>query len=551
MDSTTNSAIIRLQAIVGEQYVLTDEKELERHSRCTIPWKRNCSAVVYPGSSEEIREILKVAGEAGLSVWPYSTGKNWGYGTTVAAHDGAIILILKRLNRIIEVNEELAYAVIEPGVTYRQLNQHLKENRIKLWCDCTDGPPEGSVIGNALDRGVGATPYHDHFGNLCGMEVILPNGDVIQTGGGPPNSLTSHTYKWGAGPYLEGLFSQSNFGIVTKAGLWLMPEPRCYNSFILELRDERNLAAAIDSIRHLALHGVLTSAIHVGNAVVALAILTQYQREACANQAYLSEHTLSELAAKHGVAPWSFTGWLYGSDRQVAVARSLVRKALAPFGRLVFMTDYKLAWFQRLLRLWRSMKNTGVSSLFDRVARALLGKPLETLEAAPHGHNVGKGIPTEFFVRHAYFKASVPKPEDHVDPVRDKVGLMWFAPVSPVTGRHVTELLALCRPLFKKYQFDFYAGLLLQNPRSMIVLMSIFYITENSAETVRATALYEELCTVTLAAGYPQYRTSVAHMAEIFDTCPEYQNFANSLKSALDPGNILAPGRYGIGQPTR
>lgn len=105
-------------------------------------------------------------------------------------------------------------------MTQGQLSAHLREHGSKLWLDCTDSTPEGSVIGNALERGVGYTPYWDHFGNLCGLEVVLPTGEIVRTGGGPPNSLTWHTYKWGTykwgtGPYLEGLFSQSNFGIAT------------------------------------------------------------------------------------------------------------------------------------------------------------------------------------------------------------------------------------------------------------------------------------------------------------------------------------------------
>jgi 4-cresol dehydrogenase (hydroxylating) len=108
------------------------------------------------------------------------------------------------MNRILEVNEKLAYAVIEPGVTYEQLNFYLKQQGYRLWIDCTDGPPLGSVVGNALDRGIGETPYGDHFGNLCGMEVVLPNGEVIHTGGSSPHHpvKTWHTHKWGLGPYI-------------------------------------------------------------------------------------------------------------------------------------------------------------------------------------------------------------------------------------------------------------------------------------------------------------------------------------------------------------
>ena len=95
-----------------------------------------------------------------------------------ALQEGALIIILERMNRIHEVDEELCYAVIEPGVSQGQLNEYLKNTGSNLWIDCTDSSPDGSLIGNALDKGVGYTPYGDHFGHLCGMEVVLANGDI-------------------------------------------------------------------------------------------------------------------------------------------------------------------------------------------------------------------------------------------------------------------------------------------------------------------------------------------------------------------------------------
>ena len=84
----------------------------------------------------------------------------------------------------------------------------------------------GSVIGNALDRGLSYTPYGEHSTRICGMEVVLPDGDLVRTGigaiqGGSAWQLTRNAF----GPSWDQMFVQSNFGIVTKMGLWLMPEP--------------------------------------------------------------------------------------------------------------------------------------------------------------------------------------------------------------------------------------------------------------------------------------------------------------------------------------
>ena len=82
------------------------------------------------------------------------------------------------------------------------------------------------MLGNALDGGVGVTlaPYRNHFEAQCGIEVVLPNGRMMRTGmGALPGAKTWQQFKPGFGPRIDGLFKQSNYGVVTKMGFWLMP----------------------------------------------------------------------------------------------------------------------------------------------------------------------------------------------------------------------------------------------------------------------------------------------------------------------------------------
>src|SRR6516165_9138811 len=146
-----------------------------------------------------------------------STGKNLGYGGAAPVYSGSVVLDLKRMNRVLEVSEEYAYALVEPGVSYFDLYRHIREKGLKLWIDVPD-PGWGSLIGNAIDHGAGRTPlpYRDHFDAHCGMEVVLANGQVVRTGmGAIPRSQLWQQTKYGPGPLLDGIFSQSNFGIVT------------------------------------------------------------------------------------------------------------------------------------------------------------------------------------------------------------------------------------------------------------------------------------------------------------------------------------------------
>lgn len=541
-----DQAMIEMRAAVGSEHVLLESEALARHSCDTIPWQRTCSAVVYPGSRDEVCAIVKIAAQNGLSVWTFSKGKNWGYGATMAAQNGAVVLLLERMNRILEVNEDLAYAVIEPGVTYRQLADHLQSQSIKLWPDCTDSTPEGSVLGNALDRGLGHTPYGDHFGHLCGLEVVLASGEVIQTGAAPPDSPAWHTFKWGTGPYLEGLFSQSNFGIVTRAGIWLMPEPEAFQVFVCDVEDEESLPGVLDSMRRLAFAGALRGTAHLINDVLCLSMLMQFPFELQQGQPCLSDDTRRELRRRLGIGRWTLTSGLYGTRTQVRANRSLIRRELKPYGEISFIDKNDLASLEWRMRL---IKRTQHIPFAGRLLKnCLIGRqPLAVLELVRHAVSILQGVPSEFVVRFAYFKSRQGRPSSDVNPVRDGCGLIWFAPVAPLTGSHVSRVLELCRPRFREHGFDFSVSLIVVNPRSAVVLMEIFYDKTDPAETARARALYEDLWRSTARAGYQQYRTNVACMDRLLAPVPQYQRLLESMKKAVDPCSTLAPGRYGVG----
>jgi 4-cresol dehydrogenase (hydroxylating) len=530
-----------LRAVLGSDHVLTSAADLDRYSRCTIPWRSRCAAVVFPNSAAEVASVVRIAARHKIAVWPSSTGRNWGYGTTLAIDDGAIVMILERMNRIIEVNEELAYAVIEPGVTYEQFNAHLRSKGYPLWIDCTDGSAQGSVIGNALDRGIGETPYGDHFGNLCGLQVVLPDGELVHTGGSITGLKTWHTHKWGVGPYLEGIFTQSNFGIVTQAGVWLMPQPEAYNSFVYEISDSRHLPKVLDTFRRLALTGVVNTKLHMINDFVSMTILTQRINEKVRQDGPLSDSDLDALRRKYGICPWNCAGGIYGTREQVKLQRSLLRKALSPYGRLIFLSDRIVPFIERVID-W-SWKNPLLRKMTEICART----SLPVLESAPYVHKILQGIPTEFFVKHAYYRYRHPRPEKDVHPARDRCGLIWFAPILPFTNDDVWPFINACKERFAAHGFDFYVAMLLMNPRSVICLMAVIYDQDDAGETARSQLLYDELLAIMRQEQLQQYRAGLQSWGGLFDDAPELQTLLEKIKAAVDPGNILAPGHYGVG----
>jgi 4-cresol dehydrogenase (hydroxylating) flavoprotein subunit len=542
-----NRLIQALSAVVGADFVLDSYKAREENSRTTIPQKSVCAAVVYPDTVAEIQQILEIAAKFGVEVWPFSRGNNWGYGTKNAMADGAIIVVLERMNRILEVDAELAYAVVEPGVTQQQLNQYLKEKQIRLWADCTDSTPNGSVLGNAVERGYGYTPYGDHFGHLCGLDVVLPNGKLIHTGGTPESSNTRHTFKWGTGPYVEGLFSQSNFGIVVKAGIWLMPEPEAFKAFTFDLHDETLLPQLIDNLRELSLAGVIESHIHMVNDLQMLSVLIKYPHELANSDSVLPDSAKKKLRDRYCIAAWSMIGGIYGSHDGIKVKEKALKKSLSSFGTLEFFDKKKVSFITQFVSSCKQNATHPLRTYGLNVLKKLLSpKDIEVMALLPEMYGVLQGIPTERIIKSAYFKSKENPPKTGVNPAKDGCGVMWIAPVLPATGKHADALLKLVKPLYAQYSFDFSGCFTRVNDRTYFLLMGIFFDQEDQGEKSRATALYRQLIDATAKAGYQPYRSGVPYWKLPKDSGSTLENLLGAIKQNIDPLGILAPRKYGI-----
>lgn len=227
-----DAALAAWRKIVTPQWVLTSDEDLHTYRDAYSPFwgekpESRASAALAPASAEEVQAIVRVANQYRIPIYPVSTGRNLGYGGSAPNLSGSVVIDLKRMNRIIKVDTVRHFVLVEPGVSYFELSRHLRENNIPLVVDCPE-PGWGSLVGNALDHGLGytTTPMRDHYGAHCGMEVVMPDGTLVRTGlGAAPKSDCWQDYQKSYGPTLDGLFAQSNFGIVTKMGFWLQPMP--------------------------------------------------------------------------------------------------------------------------------------------------------------------------------------------------------------------------------------------------------------------------------------------------------------------------------------
>lgn len=190
--------------------------------------------VVRATNVEQIRKILMLASENHIPVTPAAGGASGGYACPTVT-PGGILLDLNNMNRILEVNEDSRYVVIESGVRSGVIWAYFRKNYPRWAPPIPDGaPPAATLMGDAIERGFSlVTSKHGPQGDLIlGMEIVVPNGDIIRTGSWALKEMGNDVpvepfYKYGVGPDLHSLFlgSQGAMGVVTKLAIQIVPHP--------------------------------------------------------------------------------------------------------------------------------------------------------------------------------------------------------------------------------------------------------------------------------------------------------------------------------------
>jgi 4-cresol dehydrogenase (hydroxylating) flavoprotein subunit len=523
----------KFRAVVGDEHLLIGPERLARYAWCTTAIQRTIAGVLRPESVDQVQRIVQIARDHQVPIYPISTGNNWGYGSAQPMRDGHVILDLGRMNRIVEVNTELAYAVLEPGVTQQMLYDHLRGRGIPLWLNPTGAGPHCSILGNALERGFGIGPNGDHFMSQCGMEVVLGTGEILKTGFGHyPGARATHVYKWGVGPYLDGLFTQSSSGIVTKMGVWLTPVPEYFEACYFSCYSEEQIGPVIETLRKLLFSGVFQGPVNLLHRNRVLIMMDRYPWEAMKGETPLSEAVSRELAARKQIGIWNGVGALCGSRYQVQAAKRTIKEALgSKVDRLTFLSDKRLQLLERFPKALSVALKMNVPEL------------LRTLKAS---YRMMKGVPSEIALGLAYWrnKRTPSANEPMINPARDNCGLMWFAPIIPMTPADVATFRAIVTPILEKFGFECCLTLTAVNERCFDCTLPLLFDKDDAIQARRAEECYKELVSRCLDAGYVAYRLGLQSMQDELARGDVFWEVADRLKRALDPQGILSPGRY-------
>ena len=515
-------AIEEWARIVGREWISTEATALRRSQLATYPTRERVVAIIRPASREQVQECVRVANRWRVPLYPVSAGKNWGFGSRVPTLDASVILDLGRLDRIVVLDEDLAYVVVEPGVTQRQLYHHLQERtQGRLWMDATSSSFDSSVLGNLLERGHGVTMYCDHVACACDYEVVLANGECIHTGFGAfENAAVSALDSWGVGPALTGLFSQSNLGIVTRATIWLMRAPEHAEVAFFAIDDEVAFEAIVDGVRPLRLDRILKSGPFFGNVYQGLQKVMTYPWERTAGAVPLAPAVARELAAPHRYGLWSGSIGLCGTREEVALQRERLGQVLE--GRVT----------------WSAFVGKDLEGL-DTLFPPSRHREVRSVVAGFTGGVGGTSLPS------AYWRMGGPPAEvGDMDLDRDGCGYKFWTAIAPFRGRDARRVALVATEVVLRHGFEPAIGMLPVRERTLQFHISCAYDRSIAGQDDAVMACHEELSARLMELGYYPTRLGVGSMLSMDRCDPSYRGVIAAIRHCLDPNNVLAPGRY-------
>ena len=224
-----DTAVVSLARIVGSDNILVDADSLDRYTGDSLSpsrafgaadaFERLADVVVRPGSSVEVSQVIQWANEHRVPVIPYGGGTGVMGGVVPA--QGGLVLDVKRMNRVLEVDAGSMTARVEAGIVLGDLEDMLADHGLMIGHD-PYSVPIATVAGTISTNGVGYRACaHGPMGEqVVGLEVALPDGRIIETRDVP---------KYSSGPNLNHLFigAEGVFGVITRATIRVFRIPEC------------------------------------------------------------------------------------------------------------------------------------------------------------------------------------------------------------------------------------------------------------------------------------------------------------------------------------
>ncbi len=481
-------------------------------------------AVARPRSEKEIIDLVSFLYKSDCPFYAISAGHNWGYGTSQTTTHSSILIDLSLYNHVVSLDEEIGLVEIQSGVNQAIFAEYLNKNESKWMVPLTGAGPTGSILGNALEKGFGLNPVCDHFLSLISLKVLLPNGEIYQSSlkemGAEKSDLVS---KWKIGPYIEGLFAQSNLGIVLSAWVELAPRPNEVSALLVKC-SESELPRAIEFCQNLRYryYGVI-GAINISNKD-RIASTISFNQDVVKSKMSELLYKISdtELADYQIIIP------LLEFDKSFkSVHRSILKMSRQyKFKSLLLSENY----IGILLRIINFLSFDFLNDLKNRIGE--MGKLI----------NLIKGNPNSFALKIAY--SGNEQKFIHKDPALDRIGLLWFAPILALKTNDFLICNAIFDEVLPKYNQKKFYTYTNFDQKLVEATIPLYFDLEDSKSQNMAYQCWFELYEKLKTQGIIPYRFSINMMDKAFVSGSIGQKIVSSVKKQVDPKNLFAKERY-------
>jgi len=507
---------------------IVDSQGLKRYTLNTLASSRHILGAIKPITAQQIPEIVRIASQHGVPLSTISTGRNWGYGSALSAVDHCVILDLGQLNKILHFDPHLGTVTVEPGVTQQQLYDFISKEDLPFMVPTTGAGPSCSLLANALEKGYGITPNEDHFGSLLHLKAVMADGSLYQS---TLEELGGHRvgpiFKWKLGPYLDGLFAQSHFGIVTQGTLALARRPENVTQFFAFIEDE-HFEDAVVALRNIKQKlGAVLGGVNLMNKRRLLAMVEKH--EVWAGQEVLSESHIREMAQKKRIFDWGMLGGIYGPKELTEGAKEVIRKELRPFAqRIIFLSRKRMNLLEKVLKV------IPIPSL------------VQSLPGMKQSMNILEGIPSQIALPLAYLKNKKrPVPGQPLSPDEDGCGLIWFSPLLPMDASLVRDFTQEVTRVCIAEGVEPLITLTGISERCFDSTIPLVFDATSVEEREKVRKCFDALIEVAREFGVFPYRMDVDSQRRYFDSADGVStNLVQKLLQAVDPKGILSPGRY-------
>ncbi len=428
-----------------------------------------------------------------------SRGNNWGYGCKAPISENGLIVDLSQCAAISDFDPYHGIVTLEPGVTYGMLAAFLQKQGDQWIAPVHGGGPDCSVVGNALERGYGITPYTDHFGAVLSLEAILENGALYQ---GSLKKLGQERldklFKYGVGPYYDGIFTQSGLGIVTQMTIKLAAKPKYIEMFFFGLKSDDEVPAAVEAIKKCKRElGSVLGGINLMNRERMLSMLADYPLEKVKSGEPLSDQEILDLASRYKAPHWTIAGTLYGDKALVKAAKKLINENFKSVKKNRFYfnsTNKKLVPY--------------VSGLLEKVGLGAIKKGLDSMSL---GFDIINGRPNNVALRLAYWKhenKALAK-QENLNPNRDGCGLIWYAPLVEMQSENVVAYIDFVKSASRKFNINSLITLTTVDDLCFDSTVPVLFNMQNEKDKANARAYFDYLFEEGAKRGFYPYRFSI------------------------------------------